>query len=132
MLGGQAPPLREHLDRIATERDDIYRCRPPEGLRVPIMVTPAAVDNIFPKEAHIKQAVRNLKGGRASDPSGMQAENIKGWLREASREKKLVRRRWRLLVRLIQRTLKDGDGARGSEMGDNCFLHKREGGGIRR
>ena len=41
---GQAIPLREHLDRIATERAEMYRCRPPEGLRIPILVTTAEVE----------------------------------------------------------------------------------------
>ena len=38
----------------------------------------------------------------------MQTEDLKGWLLEAFRENNLVRRQWRLLVRLIQRTSKDG------------------------
>ena len=37
--GGQAPPSREHLERISTDRAELYRCRPPEGLRFPILVT---------------------------------------------------------------------------------------------
>ena len=37
----------------------------------------------------------------------MWAEDQKGWLREPSPEKNRVRIRWRLLVRLIQRTFKD-------------------------
>ena len=41
-------PLREHLDQIAMERVELYRCRPPEGLHVPIMVTAAAVDGRIP------------------------------------------------------------------------------------
>ena len=51
--GGQAPPSREHLDQIATERADLYRCRPPEGIRVPIMVTLVAVDNRVMEEGDI-------------------------------------------------------------------------------
>ena len=38
LLGGKDPPSRDHLDRIAMERADLYRCRQPEGLQVPIMV----------------------------------------------------------------------------------------------
>ena len=54
------------------------------------------------------QAVRGLKRGRAGVPSGMRAEDLKGWLQDASREKNLVKHQWRLLVRLAQRTFKDG------------------------
>ena len=108
VLGGKDPPLRNHLDRIAMEREDLYRCRHPEGLRVPIMVTPSEVEDGFPEESDITQVLRGLKGGRAGGPSGMQAEYVKGWLREASREKNPVRRRWWLLVRLIKRTSEDG------------------------
>ena len=39
--GKQASPLSDHLYRIATEREELYRCRPPEGIHVPILVMPA-------------------------------------------------------------------------------------------
>ena len=38
----------------------------------------------------------------------MRAEYLKGWSWEASWEKNPVKIRWRLLVRIIQRTFKDG------------------------
>ena len=98
----------EHLDRISTERVDLYRCRPPEGICVPITVITEKVDNVFPEEADIEQAVRGLKRGRSGSLYGMQAEDIKGWLQEASQEKNPARRECRLLVRLTQRTFKDG------------------------
>ena len=37
----------------------------------------------------------------------MRVEDLKGWLQGGLREKNLVTRRWRLLVRLIQRTFED-------------------------
>ena len=54
------------------------------------------------------QAVRFLKGGRAGGSYGIREEDLKGWLQEALREKKPVRRRWQLLVRLTQNTFKYG------------------------
>ena len=72
------------------------------------MVTPSEVDNRVTDEAEIEQSVKGLNGGRADGPSGMQAEDLKGWSQEASREKNLVRRWWRLLSRLIQRMFEDG------------------------
>ena len=71
--GGKAPPSRGHMDRIATDRAELYRFRPPEGLRVPVMVTPEEVEDGVPEKAEILQAVRGLKGGRAGGLSGMRA-----------------------------------------------------------
>ena len=61
-----------------TEREELYRCIPPEGLRVPTLVTPADVDKRVPEEAEIEKAVRGLKGGRAGGPSGIRADDLKG------------------------------------------------------
>ena len=70
--------------RTVTERAELYRCRPPEGLRVSILVMLTAVEDGIPREAEGAQAVRSLKMGRAGGLSGMKAENLKGWLQEAS------------------------------------------------
>ena len=99
---------REHLDSIATERLEIYRCRPPEGLRFHILVTLAAVENGILGEEEVAQAVRIFKRGRAGVPSGMRGEDLKRWLRDSSRETDPVTHWWRLLVRLIQKTFEDG------------------------
>ena len=96
------------MDCIEMERAEIYRRRTPEEICVPILVSPAEVEDRVSEEAEIVQAVRGLKGGRAGGLSGIRAEDLKGWLCEASREKNLVRRRWRLLVRLTRRTFEDG------------------------
>ena len=47
---GQAPPSQELMDSIATKRKEIYKCRPPEGIQFPIMLTPAAVEDNIPGE----------------------------------------------------------------------------------
>ena len=52
--------------------------------------------------------VRGLKRGVLGGLSGMRAEDLKGWLQEASREKNPVRRQWQLLVRIVKRTFEDG------------------------
>ena len=44
-------PTREVLDHVSAERADIYRCRPPEGLRVSLLVRPEEVNDIIPSEA---------------------------------------------------------------------------------
>ena len=97
----QVLPPREHLEFISVERAEIYRCRTPEGICVPILVTPSEVENGVPKEAEVAQLVWKFKGGRAGRLLDMWAEDLKGWLREASRDKNQMKSRWRLLVSLI-------------------------------
>ena len=54
------------------------------------------------------EAVRGLKVDRAGIPLVMRTEDSKGWLQEATRKKDLSRRRWEILVRLVQRTFGGG------------------------
>ena len=58
----------EHLDRIATERAELYRCRPPGGIRVLILVTTAEVEDRILGEEEVEQVVWGLKRGRAGGP----------------------------------------------------------------
>ena len=46
-------------------------------------MTPEEVEDRVLEEAKIEQSVRGLKGGRAGGPSGMWAEDLKGWFWEA-------------------------------------------------
>ena len=46
-------------------------------------------------------SVRGLKGGRAGVQLGMHADYLKGWLREAKREREPDRRRWELVARKV-------------------------------
>ena len=80
VLGGQSPPSREHLYSIATERSEIYRCRSPEVIQVPILVILAAVEDGIPGEEEVAQLVWILKRGRYGGPSVMRAEDLKEWL----------------------------------------------------
>ena len=84
--GVQAAPSRGHLEHIATERVELYSCRPPKGLRVPILGTLMEVEDGIPGEAEVVQAVWGLKRGRVGGPLGVRVEDLKGWLQEASRE----------------------------------------------
>ena len=45
------------MDSIATNRADLYRCRPPEGLWVPILVIPAEVEDRITGEEELAQEV---------------------------------------------------------------------------
>ena len=62
--GVKAPPTTEALDEVSTESAELYRCRPPEGLRVPLLVQKSNIEDGIPREAEVASAVRGLKGGR--------------------------------------------------------------------
>ena len=51
------------------------------------MVQPVGIAHRPPEEEDIAAAVRKLRVGRPEVPSGMKAEQLNTWLREASREK---------------------------------------------
>ena len=67
-----------------------------------------AVNYDIPAEADIEMTVIGLKGGRVRGLLGMRAEDMKEWLREDKREKDTERRRWELVVRLLQGMFRDG------------------------
>ena len=101
------PQTREALEKVTTERADIYICRPLEGMRVPLMVQSAEVDDGIPLELEIELAVRSLKGGRAGGLLIMCAEDMKGCQQEKNRKKYPVRRRWEIVIRLVQMAFRD-------------------------
>ena len=92
---------------MTVERAKLYKCRPPEGLKSPLLVRQVDIEDGIPTEAGVAKAVRGMKGGRAGVPSGMHTEDLKGWLREATCMKSPVRRRWELLVRLLHQMFRD-------------------------
>ena len=47
---------------------ELYRCRPPARLWVPILVHPLEVNDDIPEESEIEIAVLGLKDGRAGGP----------------------------------------------------------------
>ena len=61
--GNKNPLLRESLNQISEERKKLYRCRPPEGWRVPLVVQPGEVEDGAPEETDIEEVVRGLWGG---------------------------------------------------------------------
>ena len=75
-------------------REELYRYRPPASLKVPILVHPAAVNYDAPMEKEAELEVRRMKGGREGGTSGMRAEDLKWWRKEANQEKDLECRRW--------------------------------------
>ena len=62
--GEQSPPTTEELDKITVARAELYMCRTPEGLKVPLLVGKADIEEGIPIEAKVAEAVRGLKGVR--------------------------------------------------------------------
>ena len=83
--GKHAHPTREGLNQESVFRAELYKCRIPARLKVPILVQPAAVNDDVPTVAEVKMLVRGLKGGRAVGPFGMILEDLKGWRKEDKR-----------------------------------------------
>ena len=52
---------------------------------------PADIVDGVPTEAEIAVTVRGMKGGKAGGLLGMCAEDLKGWLKEATRKNDLAR-----------------------------------------
>ena len=74
---------------MSADRPEIYICCPPARLWVTILVHPLALNDDIPEEAdiQIEIAVLGMKGGRAGGIPGMRAKDMKGWQKEAKREK---------------------------------------------
>ena len=105
--GKQVQLTREGLERESMVRDELYRCRPPERLKVPILVQPTEVNDEVPKEAEVDMKVQGMRVGRAGYPSGMRVDYLKGWRKEAKLEKEQIGRRWYLVVWLVQVMFRD-------------------------
>ena len=89
--GVQASPTTEALDKVTVDRTEIYRCRPPKGLRVPLLMRQADIKDGTPTKAEVSEAVRGLKGVRSGGPPGTCSEDLKLWLWEATHKKGLAR-----------------------------------------
>ena len=108
MRGKQAHPIIEGLYQVSADRSELYICRPPEIIRVPILVQPSEVDNDIPEESEMEMELREFKGGREGSLSGMQAEDLEGWCQEAKHKKDPEGRMWELVVILVQVMFRDG------------------------
>ena len=78
MSGQKTPSTKEALDEVSKERAELYMWRPPEGLRVPLLVRESDIEDGISTEAEVAAAVRGLKGGRAEGLPGMRTEYLKG------------------------------------------------------
>ena len=65
--------------------EDLYRQRLPEGEEIPILVQMLIIADIPPEGEAIAVAVWRLRTGQTGELSGMMAEHLKPWLREATK-----------------------------------------------
>ena len=106
--GHRAPPTSERLDQTSTLREDIYSKHPPEGAPLPILVQPVIIADGPPEVGEIVAAVRKLRSGRVGGPSGMKAERLKSWLREATREKEPDTETWEKVISVTKLAFQEG------------------------
>ena len=55
----------------------------PPGAPIPINVEPFDINDATPTETEIRAVVKGLKNGRSGGVSGIKAEHITQWLRDA-------------------------------------------------
>ena len=77
------PPAQVSLYQITTERVDLYCHVPPLGENIPVYFEPFLVEESVPMEDEIKWVVKKIHNHHSGGPSGMQVEQLKGWLVEA-------------------------------------------------
>ena len=76
------------LERIASERVELYISVPPPGENIPISVDTLPVDELVPTEDNIEWAVKRLQNHCSGGASGMWAEHLKGWLAAEKRKER--------------------------------------------
>ena len=59
---------------MSNKRVDLYRCRPPEELRVPILVGKLDIEDGIPMELEVETEVTGPKGGIAGGASVINTE----------------------------------------------------------
>ena len=59
--GVHAPPTTEVLYQLSMDREELYRCRPPEGLKVILLVCKYDIKDGTPTEVEVLAALKGLK-----------------------------------------------------------------------
>jgi len=100
------------MAKQTTERDKLYAKVSHPDDHIPINIEPFTVNTVAPEEVEIRGVVRGMRNGRAGGASGIRAEHMKEWLRDAVLEKEKEAEdiegfagkggRWRIFVKLMQ------------------------------
>ncbi len=85
----------------------LYRKAPPPGGPLPIHVNKADILDGPPSNEELRSVVRGLQNGHAAGASGLQAEHIKVWLHDVTRDEEEdgdvgLGDKWRLFVKLMK------------------------------
>ena len=71
-------PCHETMVKQTDDRVELYERVPPPGEPIRINVEPKEVEDAYPGNVELRDAVRGLRNGRAGGTSGIRAETIKG------------------------------------------------------
>ena len=106
--GYPSSPTIEILEQTSTLQEDLYRRRPLEGDPLPIVAQPVSIADRLPEGEEIAAVLRKIRTAQAGVPSGMKAEHLKTWRREATIEKYMDTEKWYNLVNIMQVAFWDG------------------------
>ena len=79
-------PPREDIEVTRLEQAALHAPRETPHDPIPVHIEPFAVDDGPPTEEEVAEAVRKLKNRKAAGATGIKAEHLKSWLREARPE----------------------------------------------
>ena len=87
-MSGNVPQKRCHaaMEQQTLEREALYAAVDPPGQPIPCFTEQIDVVDEAPSGALIREAVGDLKNGRAKGAAGMRAEDLKSWLAGAVAE----------------------------------------------
>ena len=71
------PPACITLDRIMSDREELYRAVPPSVENIPTSVLPSYIDDSIPTEEEVEWVVQILQGHRLGGPSLMCSEHLR-------------------------------------------------------
>ena len=115
--GRPLKPTREDSEELTKEREQLYSKVENMFPMFPLVqVNTCSVDDSVPGEEEIANALRRMKNGKATGPSGIRADQIKIWRkrwkremekREEERDKELMAP-WEMVVELVQEVYRSG------------------------
>ena len=76
-------PCYLSMEKQTKERVELYEKIEPPGDPIPINIDPFEINDAIPTESEVGTVVTGLRDGRAEGVSGIKAEHMKQWLRDA-------------------------------------------------
>ena len=126
--GAQDPPTTEALDEVTVERAELYRCRPTDVLRVPLLVPWSDSEDGIQTEAEVAAEARGLKRGRAGGPIRNPCRRLEGTATGGNAQEGTGEEKVGYLGEISTSDVRGRDPNGGACMGNNDIHPKREGG----